>query len=189
MKFLFDLFPLLTFFLAFKIYDIYVATAASIFASFIQVGWYWHKHRRFEPLHLITLAVLVVFGGMTIVLRNDVFIKWKPTIINWIFAALVLGSQYLGRKNLAERLLGNQLALPERIWLRLNVSWGVFFLLMGALNLYVAFFYGQNLDAETRLSVWVNFKFFGIMGLTLAFTVMQGIFLSKYLEKSEKDKS
>jgi intracellular septation protein len=188
MKLLFDLFPLLTFFIAFKMYDIYVATAASILASFVQVGWYWYKHRRFEPLHLITLAVLVVFGGMTLALQNDIFIKWKPTIINWIFAVLVFGSHYLGKKNLIERLLGNQLALPGPVWSRLNLSWGIFFLLLGALNLYVAFFYGPDLDAETRRSIWVNFKVFGLLGLTLAFTLAQGVFLSKYLEKTEKDK-
>ncbi|HLQ27576.1 MAG TPA: septation protein A [Acidiferrobacterales bacterium] len=189
MKFLFDLFPLLTFFIAFKMYDIYVATAASIIASFIQVGWYWGKHRRFQPLPSITLAILVVFGGMTLALQNDIFIKWKPTIINWIFAALIFGSQYLGRKNVIERLLGNQFALARPIWLRLNLSWGIFFLLLGALNLYVAFFYGPDLDAETRRSIWVNFKVFGLLGLTLAFTLAQGLFLSKYLEKAEKDKS
>jgi intracellular septation protein len=189
MKLLFDLFPLLTFFIAFKLYDIYVATAVSIIASFIQVGWYWGKHRRFESLHLITLAILVVFGGMTLALQNDIFIKWKPTIINWIFAVLVFGSHYLGKKNLIERLLGNQFALPRHVWSRLNLSWGIFFLLLGALNLYVAFFYGPDLDPDTRRSVWVNFKVFGLLGLTLAFTLAQGIFLSKYLEKAEKGKS
>jgi len=108
MKFLFDLFPLLLFFGAFKLYDIYVATAVAIAASFAQVGYYWWRHRRFEVMHLITLVVIVVFGGLTLVLHNDQFIKWKPTILYWIFGALVLGSQLLRGKTAMERLLATR---------------------------------------------------------------------------------
>ena len=115
MKFLYDLFPLLLFFAAFKLYDIYVATAVAIVASVVQVAAFWWRHRRFETLHLVTLAVIVVFGGLTLILRDDTFIKWKPTLVYWILATIVLGSQLLGQKTAIERLLGHQLTLPPQV--------------------------------------------------------------------------
>lgn len=188
MKLLFDFFPIITFFVAFKLADIYVATAASIAASFVQVGWHWARTRRFESMHLVTLAVIVVFGGMTLLLHDDTFIKWKPTLVNWIFALVLLGSQWVGRKPVIERMLNTQIDLPGPVWRRLNFSWGVFFLFMGALNLYVAFFYGLDLDEETRQSVWVDFKVFGLLGLTLLFAVVQAFFLARHMAPMEKEK-
>ncbi|MFQ6022220.1 MAG: septation protein A [Acidiferrobacterales bacterium] len=188
MKLLYDFFPLLLFFTAFKLYDIYVATAVAIAASFVQVAWHWLKTRRFETPHVTTLAVLIVFGGMTLLFRDDTFIRWKPTIVYAILAAITVGSQILGSKTLLERMLGAQIALPPQIWGRLNLSWGVFFLFLGALNLYVAFYYGIDQDAETRLAVWVNFKVFGLLGLTLAFVLVQALVMAKYIQnESGKD--
>lgn len=187
MKFLFDLFPVIVFFVAFKTYGIYVATAASIAAAMVQVGWFWLRHRRFERMHLITLAVLVVLGGLTLALRDDTFIKWKPTIVNWAFAALLLGSHVIGRKPMFERMLSAQMTLPADVWRRMNFSWAIFFLAMGALNVYVAFYYGLDLTKEARDAIWVDFKVFGLLGLTLAFTVLQAVFLAKHLNKEEKD--
>ncbi len=189
MKFLFDLFPLLLFFAAFKLYDIYVATGVAIAASFVQVGWFWHRHRRFETLHLVTLGVIVVFGGLTLALRDDTFIKWKPTIVYWLLAALVLGSHAIGKKTAVERLLGAKIQLPPRVWNQYNLSWGVFFLIMGAVNVYVAFYYGLDLDEATRRDIWVNFKVFGLLGITLVFTVVQTLFLAKHIAPDEKDQS
>lgn len=186
MKFLFDLFPLLLFFGAFKLYDIYVATAVAIIASFGQVGYYWWRHRRFETLHLITLAVIVVFGGLTLVLHNDQFIKWKPTILYWIFAALVLGSQLLRGKTAMERMLGHQMALEPVVWRHYNLSWGVFFIIVGALNLYVAFYYAPGEPEAVRQATWVNFKVFGLMGLTLAFALIQAVFLARHIKDPDK---
>ncbi|GMR03559.1 MAG: septation protein A [Gammaproteobacteria bacterium] len=187
MKFLYDLFPLLLFFAAYKYYDIYTATAVAIVASFLQVGGYWLKRRRFETIHLVTLGVIIVFGGMTLALRDDTFIKWKPTIVYWIFAALVLGSHLIGKKTIINRMMSGHIALPHHIWNRLNMSWGIFFLLVGILNLYVAFYYGLDLDEETRTDLWVNFKVFGLLGLTFLFIVVQAIFISKYVtEKTKK---
>ncbi len=189
MKFLYDLFPLLLFFAAYKYYDIYTATAVAIVASFLQVGGYWLKRRRFETIHLVTLGVIIVFGGMTLALRDDTFIKWKPTIVYWIFAALVLGSHLIGKKTIINRMMSGHIALPRHIWNRLNMSWGIFFLLVGILNLYVAFYYGLDLDEETRTDLWVNFKVFGLLGLTFLFIVVQAIFMSKYVtEKTKKGK-
>jgi intracellular septation protein len=186
MKFLFDLFPLLLFFAAFKFYDIYVATAVAIAASFAQVGWFWLRHRRFETIHLITLGTIAVFGGLTLFLRDDTFIKWKPTLVYWILAALVLASQYLGKRTVVERMLGEQLRLPQAVWRKLNLSWGVFFVALGAVNIYVAFYYGLHLDAAVRQEIWVQFKVFGLLGLTLIFTFAQAFFMARHMQHKPK---
>ncbi|BAU47761.1 septation protein A [Sulfurifustis variabilis] len=190
MKFLYDLFPLLLFFAAFKLYGIYVATAVAIAASFVQVGSFWLRHRRFETMHLVTLGVLAVFGGLTLLLQDDTFIKWKPTLVYWILAALVLGSQWVGRKTAIERILGAQISLPPAVWARQNLSWGVFFAALGGLNLYVAFYYGLDLEPAARQEIWVNFKVFGLLGITLAFTLLQGALMARHIiEKPDKDAS
>ena len=182
MKFLYDLFPLLLFFAAFKLYDIYVATAVAIVASFVQVGLFWFRHRRFETMHLVTLAVIAVFGGMTLLLHDDTFIKWKPTLVYWILSALVLASQWFGNKTVIERMMSAQVKLPAMVWKRLNLSWGIFFTVLGAVNIYVAFYYGLDLDEETRRNIWVNFKVFGLLGLTLIFVVIQAFFMAKHIQ-------
>lgn len=195
MKFLYDLFPLLLFFAAFKLYDIYVATAVAIVASFLQVGLYWLKHRRFETMHLITLAIIAVFGGMTLLLHDDTFIKWKPTLVYWILASLALVSQRWGDKTLIERMMSSQISLPAAVWKRLNLSWGIFFLVLGAVNIYVAFYYGLDLDAETRRNIWVNFKVFGLLGITFLFVIGQAVFMAKHMQhkpdgtQSDSDKA
>jgi intracellular septation protein len=189
MKFLFDVFPLLLFFAAFKLYDIYVATAVAIAASFTQVGIYWWRHRKFEAMHLITLTVIAVFGGLTLALQNDTFIKWKPTIVYWIFSVLVLGSQFIGEKTVMERLLSKQLALDTRVWRHYNLSWGLFFAAAGALNLYVAFYYALDQDESVRQAIWVNFKVFWLMGLTLGFAFVQALFIARYIKPRDKESS
>ncbi len=185
MKFLFDFFPLLLFFAAYKYYDIFIATAVAIVASSVQVGWVWFKSRRVETIHVVTLAVIVIFGGLTLALRDEVFIKWKPTIVNWLFAVMMLATQFFGKKTAIERVLGGQIGLPARVWRHMNFSWSVFFFVLGVLNIYVAFYYGLDLDAQTRTDHWVNFKVFGLMGLTLAFTVVQMIFVARHIEVDE----
>jgi len=181
MKLLYDLFPLLLFFAAFKLYDIYVATAVAIIASVLQVGGQWLKRRRFETMPLVTLGVLVVFGGLTLALHDDTFIKWKPTIVYWVLGTLVLGSQWIGERTLVQRLLGEQISLPPAIWARQNLSWGLFFIALGALNLYVAFYYRLDLTAAERQEIWVNFKVFGLLGLTLVFLLIQGILMARHV--------
>jgi intracellular septation protein len=186
MKFLYDYFPLILFFVVFKTYDIYTATAVAIVASFVQVGYFWIRHRRFENMHLVTLGVITVFGGLTLILHDDTFIKWKPTIAYWVLAIVFIGSQFIGKKTLLERMLGKQIAMPKRIWTQQNLLWAVFFILLGCLNIYVAFYYALDQDPETRTNTWVNFKLFGTLGLTLVFIVVQALFMAKHIQQKEQ---
>ncbi|MHB8741596.1 MAG: septation protein A [Sulfuricaulis sp.] len=187
MRFLYDLFPLLLFFGAFKYYGIYVATAVAIIASFAQVTFYWLRHRRFEAVQLITLAVIAVFGGLTLALHDDTFIKWKPTLVYWILAAFILGSQWLGKKTLIERMMSEQITLPAPVWKRLNLSWVIFFVLLGAVNIYVAFYYRLDLGVEARRNIWVNFKLFGLMGLTFFFVIVQAFYMARHIQNKPEN--
>ena len=187
MKILFDFFPLILFFAAYKFYGIFVATGVAIVASIAQVAVSWLRQRKFETTHLITLAVIITFGGMTLVFQDEIFIKWKPTIVEWIFSVMVLGSHFTGRRTALEFLLGSQLQLPQPIWRKVNFSWGLFFFVIGAINLYVAFFFRSDLDAQTRTDLWVNFKVFGLMGLTLAFAIIQMLMVAKHIDTGGKD--
>jgi intracellular septation protein len=175
MKFLFDLFPVLLFFVAFKVYDIYVATAVAIAASVAQVAWLKLRGRRVEPMLWASLAIVVVFGGATLALQDETFIKWKPTVLYWLFAVVLAGGELLAGRNLIRALLGAQLELPDAAWRKLNLSWIGFFAFMGAANLAVA--YNFSTDA------WVNFKLFGGIGLMLLFLLGQALMLAKYVQE------
>ena len=189
MKLLFDFFPLVLFFGAFKLYDIYVATLVAMAASLAQVVFIRIRHQRFETTHLVTLFVILLFGGMTLIFQDDMFIKWKPTIVNWIFAIVVLGSQFIGKRTVLERLLGGQMQMPARIWKKVNVSWGLFFFISGLLNLYVAFYFRTHLDEAARTDFWVNFKVFGLLGLTLAFSIIQMMIVARYISTEPSESS
>ncbi len=178
MKFLADFFPILLFFIAYKMYDLYVATAVIIVASLAQVSYAWLKHRHVEKMHLITLAMVVVFGGLTLLLQDEMFIKWKPSVINWVLAAAFLGSQYIGEKSFVERMLSANITLTRAAWNSLNLCWVVFFAVLGFINLYVVY----NYDTDT----WVNFKMFGMMGITLVFILVQGAYIT-YLIKQQPE--
>ena len=178
MKFLYDFFPILLFFIAYKMYDIYVATAVAMAAGAVQTFVFWLKHRRFEKMHLVTLGLLLVFGGLTIFLQDPVFIKWKPTVINWLFAVVFMASIWIGDKPLVERMMSHAIQAPRPVWIRLSWLWIAFFTGVGVLNLYVAF----NYPEET----WVNFKLFGMLGITFAFVIGQAFYLSRYIEDHEK---
>jgi intracellular septation protein len=187
MKVFLDFLPLLLFFAAFRLFNIYVATGVAIAASILQVSWLLAKRRKVEPVHWITLFVIVIFGGLTLALRNDTFIKWKPTMVNGVLGLIILGSQVLGKRPAIQMLLSSQLRLPDAIWRRLNLHWGLFFLALAALNVYVAFYYGRDLPEEVRTSRWVNFKVFGLFGLTIVFTLVEMLSLSRYLKGDEAD--
>ncbi|HKK14942.1 MAG TPA: septation protein A [Gammaproteobacteria bacterium] len=178
MKFLYDFFPILLFFVAYKVMGIYAATATVIVATVAQVAIFWLRHRRFEKMHLITLAIVVVFGGATLALHDPVFIKWKPTVAYWLFAVAFLGSAFVGERNLVERMLGHAISVAPPVWMRLNTAWVLFFAAMGVLNLYVAFSFDEN--------TWVNFKLFGLMGITFGFLLAQGFYLARHMEPEEE---
>ena len=177
MKFLFDLFPVILFFAAFKLFDIYVATAAAIAATFLQIGWLKWKKRKVDAMMWISLGIIVVFGGATLALHDETFIKWKPTVLYWLLGAVLAGSELFFRRNLIRAMLKGQVEVPDTAWTRLNWSWVGFFAFMGAANLYVAF----NFSTDT----WVNFKLFGGMGLMLVFVVLQALFLVRYVEDNK----
>lgn len=179
MKFLFDIFPIVLFFVAFKFSDIYVATAVAIAATFAQIGWTWLRHRKVENMLWVSLAVIVIFGGATLALQNETFIKWKPTVLYWLFA-IALAIAALGfKKNLIRSMMGAQVTLPEAVWSKLLASWIAFFAVMGVLNLVVAF----NFTTDA----WVNFKLFGGIGLMLVFVVLQALMLARYLEDKKAE--
>ncbi|HUW50405.1 MAG TPA: septation protein A [Sulfuricella sp.] len=177
MKFLFDLFPIILFFAAYKFFGIFTATAVAIGATFAQIGWVWFRHRKVDTMLWISLAIITVFGGATLLLHDVTFIKWKPTVLYWLFASVLLVGQIGFKKNLIKAMMGKQMTLPENIWLRLNFGWAVFFAIVGIVNLYVAF----NFSTDT----WVNFKLFGILGLMLVFVLGQGMLLAKYVEDKD----
>ncbi|MCC7549253.1 MAG: septation protein A [Burkholderiales bacterium] len=204
MKLLFDLFPVLLFFLSYGAAKrmpesataliggllgsigaddhvlasqapILVATLVAILATFGQVGWLLGRGKKVDKMLWISLAIIAVMGGATILLRDPTFIMWKPTVLYWAFAAVLLGADLLFGRNLMRAMMGQQISLPDPVWQRLNLSWVGFFVLMGILNLYVAF----NFSEET----WVSFKMFGGLGLMLVFVLAQGFFLSRHVDE------
>src|SRR3569623_1008301 len=177
MKFLFDFLPILLFFIAIKLYDKYVATAVAMAVYIAQVGWSWTRHSKVDNMQWVTLGLIVVLGGLTLFLNDETFIKWKPTLVNWLFAAAVLVSQYIVSKSILQRMMAANITLPEPIWRRLNWLWVGFFSVLCAVYLYVAY----NYDTAT----WVNFKLFGMMGLTILFVIAQGLYLSRHLKADE----
>jgi intracellular septation protein len=179
MKLLFDFFPILLFFIAYKAADIYVATLAAIAGSVVQVGLTWFRTRQIETMHLVSLVLIVVFGGATWFLRDELFIKWKPTVLNGLFALVFLASQLFGERTVIERMLGGQLELPRPVWRRLNLAWALFFIVVGAANLFVVYTFNTE--------IWVNFKLFGMLGLTILFVILQSVYLSRYLPEPKKE--
>lgn len=175
MKFLFDYFPIICFFIAYKLWGIYIATATAIGASVLQVAAYWLHHRRFEKMHLITMAFIVLLGGATLIFHKAIFIQWKPTIVYWIFSLVLLFTQFMTKQTLMHRMFKDKIELPLKVWSRLNMSWAVFFLFLGALNLYVVYHYSLN--------SWVNFKLFGTLGLMLGFILIQALIMSRYVQQ------
>jgi intracellular septation protein len=206
MKFLFDLLPVILFFGVFKWAEsnadsalsivshylsgivsggeitasqapILLATAVAIIASFGQIGYLLLKRKKIDGMLWVSLAIIVLFGGATIYFHDEMFIKWKPTILYWCFAAALLLAQLVAKKNLVRTMMEKQITLPDQVWGKLNLAWTGFFVFMGLLNLYIAY----NFATDT----WVNFKMFGGMGLMFAFIIGQSLYLSKYL-KEEK---
>lgn len=179
MKLLFDLFPVILFFVAFKFWGIYIATSVAIAATITQIIWTKCRHGKVDVMLWVSFAIIAVFGGATLLLHDETFIKWKPTVLYWLFSATLLLSNLLFKKNLMRSLLQEKMALPVHIWDRVNLSWSLLFLALGFINLYVAFNYSTD--------AWVNFKLFGITGLMFLFILAQGTWLSKYLDEKKEN--
>ncbi|MCL2345485.1 MAG: septation protein A [Desulfobulbus sp.] len=202
MKLLFDIFPVILFFGAFKYGEkqperaaewlaallgatavspqqapVLLATVVVIAATVIQVAWVHFRHGKVDKMLWMSLGIVVIFGGLTLAFRNDAFIKWKPTILYWAFAVSLAFSSLVMKKNAIRGMLGEQISLPETAWNRLNLAWIGFFAVMGVLNLIVAF----NFSTDT----WVDFKLFGVTGLMLLFILAQGMLLAKYVEEEK----
>ena len=208
MKLLFDFLPIILFFVAFKFADankaaaaafatshfgfmvsggivgpeeapVLMATVVVVIATLAQVAWLLARGKKIDMILWVSLALVVIMGGLTIWLHSETFIKWKPTLLYWVMASALLIAWLGWRKNLIRTLLGEQLTLPDPIWQRLNWAWTGFFALMGALNLWVAYHFATP--------TWVNFKLFGIMGMLLVFALGQGLYLSRYVSDDEKE--
>ncbi|HEC06894.1 MAG TPA: septation protein A [Thiolapillus brandeum] len=181
MKLLTDFLPVIIFFVAYKIWGMYVATGIFIAATLIQIGWTYHAHRKVETMQWVTLGLVLVFGGLTLALHDPVFIKWKPTVVNWLFAAAFLGSGLFMQRNLLQRMMDHAISLPQPVWGRLNLAWITFFVSAGFANLYVAYNFSE--------SAWVDFKLFGMLGLTLVFMVLQGFYLARHMLPQEEEQT
>lgn len=175
MKFLFEMLPIILFFVTYKAKDVYYATGVAIAVCILQILYAYFRNKKIEPPMLISLAVILVFGGATLVLHNEIFIKWKPTILYWLFSGILLSARIFWKKNLIQAMLGKQIDVPVEVWERLNYSWAVFFAIVGGINLYVAYHFSTD--------IWVNFKLFGILGFMIVFVIIQGFMLTPYIKE------
>lgn len=181
MKAFFDFIPFLLFLLVAKLYGIYEATAVLVVICSAQLLYDWLRYHKVEKKRLLTSAAIILLGGLTLLTQDVIFIKWKPTIVYWLIGLVLLGSQWIGNgKSLTERALAKNIALSPTAWLRLNLSWSVFFLLLGVANLYVAYYFSND--------AWINFKLFGTTGITLVFAFTQMLFLYKHITVDDDKK-
>jgi intracellular septation protein len=178
MKALFDIFPVILFFIVFKWFGIFAATAVAIGATVVQIAWVKWRHGKVDTMLWISFAIIALLGGATLLLHDETFIKWKPTVLYWVFACTLLVSDLLLKKNLMHVMLHEKIALPMRIWHYVNLSWSLFFTVLGVINLYVAYSYSTD--------TWVDFKLFGVTGMMLLFILLQAMALSKYVEEDKE---
>ena len=176
MQFLVDLLPVIAFFVAYKVWDIYVATGVLIVGVLLQTLVSWIRHRKVSGMLLTSAVLVLIFGGLTLLIHDATFIKWKASIVNWLFAAAFLVSQYTSGPSIIQRMLGENVTLDDASWKKLNLMWVAFFLVAGTLNIIVAYRFDE--------ATWVNFKLFGLMGLTLAFALLQGVWIARKAEAS-----
>ncbi|HXW60249.1 MAG TPA: inner membrane-spanning protein YciB [Myxococcota bacterium] len=175
MSHLFELIPLVGFFIVYKMYDIYMGVLALMILMACSLLSYKLQKKTITSMQWVSFILVLIFGGITLFFRNEIFIKWKPTVLNWGFGLAFLISQYVGSKNFTERLLSAaKIEAPKKIWNRLNMSWVIFFMASGALNIIIAYSFSTD--------VWVNFKIFGLFGLTLLFAVAQAFYLKNHLK-------
>ena len=206
MKFLFDLFPVILFFITLKVAEktagaslilgkiltsigfattvkaslvpIMLATIAVIIGSIVQIIWAKLHYKKVDNTLWLSALLVIVMGGMTLYFQNDAFIKWKPTLLYWTFAVVLIGTSLFAKKNLIKNMMGKEISMPDSIWNKLNLAWALFFSALGVLNLYVAFNYS--------IDTWASFKLFGTMGLMFLFIIGQSLAINKYISENEK---
>ena len=178
MQTLIDFFPILIFFICFKLFGIYIATASAMIASFLQVVIYRIRFKKFEKIQFISMVLILTLGGLTLFFHNPWFIKWKPTVVYLLTASAILFSNFFSNQPLIQKLLEKNIQLPEKIWKKLNIAWIVFFLVMGSVNIYVAYQY----DTDT----WVNFKLFGVTSCMIIFILIQAYYLTKHFASGSR---
>ncbi len=179
MKLLLDFFPIILFFVTFKTWGIMAATGVAIAATALQIGYLWRKNGFVEPMQWVSLGVIVVFGGATLLTQDETFIKWKPTVLYWLMGSALWVGFYVFKRNFIQKLMGAQVTLPDHEWGVLLHSWACFFAVMGCLNIWVA----NHFDTDT----WVSFKLFGGLGLMLVFVVAQGVYMSRFIQEQPED--
>ena len=178
MKILLDFLPVIVFFAVYKFTnDILLATAVLIPATLLQMLYSWKVQGKIEKMQLVTLVLVVLLGGATLAFQDKAFIQWKPTIVNWLFAVGFMATQFIGDKTVVERLMGSSMELPKAVWSRLNLAWVAFFIAVGIVNLYVAYNFSEE--------IWVDFKLFGMLGLTILFIILQGLYIAKHAKEPE----
>lgn len=178
MRVIFDFLLIILFFVAYKVWGIFVATGVIMAGTALQLLFHRWRDGKWDQFSLRLSAIVWVLGAATLIFHNGVFIKWKPTIAYWVMSSVFLFSQWAGKTPVLEKLLGNKIMLPDFVWRKLNLSWGVFFLLLGALNVYVLYNYSTN--------AWVYFKLIGCIGLSIIFMVVQGIYMARHMPKEEE---
>lgn len=178
MRQLLDFIPLIVFFIVYKKVDIFYASGALMVATALSMLAIYLIYNKIEKSSLITLVIVIIFGGLTLIFHSDLFIKWKVTVIYAIFSLALLVSQYFTQKPLIQRMLGKEIHLANEIWYKLNLSWAIFFAICALVNIYVAFWLPQD--------IWVNFKVFGLTAVTLIFTILSMVYIYKHLPKEQK---
>ena len=177
MQVLFDVFPVIVFFVVYRFSGIYAATAAIMATMAVQIAYQWFRHGKVNQMFLASGIIVAILGAITLALRNPLFIQWKPTIASWLFAAAFLGSRFVGKLTLVERIMGQAVQLPPAFWRQLNWIWVVTFAVIGVVNLYVVYHFSEQ--------IWVDFKLFGITGMTLLVAVGQGLWIASRMAPGE----
>ena len=179
MKQFFEFIPLVIFFIVYKSVDIYAATAALMISMGLMLVYSYLTKGKLEKMPVITFLMVLIFGSLTLIFQSDLFIKWKVTVVYLLFSLVLFVTQFYYKKPIIKQMLGKEITLPESVWNKLNSAWAVFFLILAAANLYVAFYMSQDF--------WVNFKVFGLMGITIVFTIFSVIYIYKYLPKPSEN--
>ncbi len=180
-KVLFDYLPIVLFFIAYLLFGFYVATWVIIITSAVQLATFWFVHKKVDKMHLIMFVLVAVLGTTTLILHDEIYLKWKPTVIYWLFAVVLIGSFWIGRQTIIQRMLGDKFEMAQTHWRKLNLAWALFFTALGFINVYVLYNFSTK--------AWVYFKLFGTLGLILVFAIIQAFYITRHATEIKHDKS